>query len=78
VEQLIASADPAVFICNGCVGAAEPAARSHGTQSASPKTTGRDCSFCRRPLGVLSKAHGTICAECLDLCREILAEARRE
>jgi ATP-dependent protease Clp ATPase subunit len=44
VDKLIAG--PAVFICDACVGAAEVFVRAEGTHSASPKTGGRDCSFC--------------------------------
>jgi len=66
VEKLIAG--PAVFICGACVEAAELVVRPEGTQSAPPKTTGRDCSFCGRRLGVFTRATG--------LCRETLAEAR--
>jgi ATP-dependent protease Clp ATPase subunit len=62
-------AGPGVYICDGCV----PLARTW------PPLTypGRTCSFCGKwdPRGRVA-AHGstTICADCLDLCEEILAE----
>jgi len=78
VEQLIASATPGVFICDGCVSAAELAAGGGGAQSGSTSTTDRECSFCLRPIAIYGSAPGRIRAECVDICRELVAEAGRE
>jgi hypothetical protein len=67
VAQLIAG--PKVYICNGCVAAAERALTKPGSGTRSR------CSFCRKrgsesnPV-VSGRAH--VCGECLAVCREIL------
>jgi ATP-dependent protease Clp ATPase subunit len=68
VAKLIAG--PGVYICSGCVALARtwPAA----------SYPGRSCSFCGKwapgELSVVTKGRTSICAECLDLCDEIIAE----
>jgi ATP-dependent protease Clp ATPase subunit len=68
VPKLIAG--PGVYICSDCVAAART------WPAASPP--GRSCSFCGKwapgQLRVVTKGSTSICAECLDLCAEIIAE----
>lgn len=66
---------PPLFICDGCVAShSETVAREEARLAALPD----DCSFCgktRRQVRVLLGGEkGTICDECLGLCRDILAE----
>ena len=63
-------AGPGVYICDGCVTLA---------RSWEPLPyPGRSCSFCGKwapgELRVVTKGRTSICAECLDLCDEIIAE----
>jgi ATP-dependent protease Clp ATPase subunit len=68
VPKLIAG--PGVYICSDCVALARtwPAAAHPG----------RACSFCGKwapgELRVVTKGTTSICAECLDLCDEIIRE----
>jgi ATP-dependent protease Clp ATPase subunit len=68
VAKLVAG--PGVYICDGCVAQAR-------TWPADPYP-GRSCRFCGKwtPGTGRVTTHGsaTICAECLDLCDEIIAE----
>jgi hypothetical protein len=59
-------AGPDVYICQQCVEAAGD--NAHGSQER--------CSFCgkRRVTGFAAGDDTTICAECLNLCREIFVE----
>ena len=68
VAKLVAG--PGVYICDGCVTLA---------RSWEPLPyPGRSCSFCGKwapgELRVVTKGSTSICAECLDLCDEIIAE----
>jgi hypothetical protein len=70
VAKLIAG--PNVFICDGCVSAAE---RTLADRAAPPfgRARTRRCAFCgkKRPV-VAAAAEATVCGECLRPCREIL------
>lgn len=83
-------AGPDVFVCDACVAlasgtlAGDPAAEQRwaAQRTSSPAPQGRrrsqPCSFCGKgPEQVRGMAYGggsRICSECLDLCREIIAE----
>jgi hypothetical protein len=81
VSKLIAG--PAVFICDGCVAAAERSAAGEAAGPFSPPKAGgvtTRCAFCgKRRAGdrhlVMAQA-GHVCTDCLRACREIL-EGRR-
>lgn len=79
-------AGPGVAICDGCVGLADRVIAS-GEPSATPLSSitaidddamAPKCSFCgkRRDqvAGMAGGAEAIICAECLSLCQEIIAE----
>jgi hypothetical protein len=74
VEKLMAGPD--VFICDGCVGAAEKTLgglATDGWGAARPRTR---CSFCRKIQGgarrLGSHRAGSVCSECLTTCRKIM------
>lgn len=76
VEKLIAG--PNVFICDACVALAERALaekRQAGAFGPAKSALAR-CSFCRKrhtmTREVTTAAAANICADCLDVCREIL------
>jgi ClpX C4-type zinc finger len=79
VARLIAG--PRVYICDGCIAAAERLASS-GTAGPGPflriRTTGaaRRCAFCGRRArperALITAPAGHICTDCLHTCREIL------
>jgi hypothetical protein len=84
VKKLIAG--PGIFICDQCIAQADQVIAT-GEAAATPlsaiKPVGEDaaaarCSFCGKRRhqvpGLAAVAAGTICAECLTLCREIIAE----
>jgi hypothetical protein len=71
VAKLIAG--PNVFICDGCVTAAERQLRA-----SRPPSSGRsrNCAFCSRRANktrALAYGSSSICSDCLKVCREILA-----
>ncbi|HYM22413.1 MAG TPA: ClpX C4-type zinc finger protein [Vicinamibacterales bacterium] len=72
VAKLIAG--PAVFICDGCVRAAESAAAPFNRTG----QTRQRCSFCgksgRGDRQMLTSAGGNICSDCLTVCRAILTD----
>jgi hypothetical protein len=80
VAKLIAG--PEVFICDACVALAEQVvktrrAKGAGYQRMEPAGSARTrCSFCGRKTSdtraVVGAAEGTVCNECLALCRRIL------
>lgn len=79
VKKLIAGS--AVYICDGCVDAAYGAVatgQSGSFAAVAPDAGLVKCSFCDKPRalvpGLAAAAGGTICSECLDLCREIVIE----
>jgi hypothetical protein len=76
VAKLVAGPD--VFICDGCITAAEEVLRGsarHRDLTRAGRQTARLCSFCgkrgtaQRPIVV---GRATVCAACLAACREIL------
>ena len=74
VAKLVAG--PNVYICEGCVTAAERAApeapapvRSGSARSRKPS---RHCSFCLKDPPVFRGSEAQVCARCLVLCREIM------
>ena len=83
VAKLIAG--PKVYICDACVALAEKSR----TGSPSPATRGSwvpakagakaRCSFCRKrrttDRTLLTRQAGSICGECLDVCRQILTDS---
>jgi hypothetical protein len=84
VKKLIAG--PGAFICDECADKADRVIAT-GEMAATPlsaiKSAGEDvttakCSFCgkrrHQVSGLALAAAGTICAECLALCREIITE----
>jgi hypothetical protein len=84
VKKLIAG--PGVYICDRCIRSAsraiapgEPAAATAtGTAPVAAEAITEKCSFCgkrRHQVSGLVAGHSArICAECLDLCHEIVAE----
>ena len=71
VAKLIAG--PNVFICDGCITAAERQLKTASSPAASGSS--RSCAFCsRRANKARSLAYGSysICGDCLRVCREIL------
>jgi len=85
VSYLIAG--PGRSICNRCVDGAHATLASPGATVGAPATiiwrasdaeSGECCSFCgksNRAVEAMAVADGgQICTECLDLCREIIAE----
>ncbi len=84
VAKLIAGPD--VFICDGCVEAAERAAGGRPTaggpfaRGARKRSVAARCAFCGKWPGgsraLVSSRAGHVCTDCLRVCREILdAEA---
>jgi hypothetical protein len=84
VKKLIAG--PGIFICDECIAKADQVIAT-GEVAATPlseiKSLGEDaavarCSFCGKRRhqvpGLAAAAAGTICVECLALCREIIVE----
>lgn len=77
VAKLVAG--PRVYICDGCIAAAERAASGRGTAEpfalASRRSIRRRCSFCARTGGkdapLLLASAGHICGSCLETCRQI-------
>jgi hypothetical protein len=76
VAKLIAG--PEVYICDACVLAATRSL-AEGGRGAAPFARARGtrarCAFCgRRDPELASAAQGSVCRECLRLCREILEQ----
>ena len=82
VEKLIAG--PNVYICDGCVRAAEKTSRAGTTAGPFAAVTKRSiaerCAFCgKRATGsraLIRSAAGHVCVDCLRVCREILDGSR--
>ena len=78
VAKLIAG--PRVYICDGCIDAAERTASGRKTSGPFSLTTRtsirRRCSFCSRTAGkdrpALAAAVGHVCGACLQTCRQIV------
>lgn len=76
LRKLICGPD-GIAICCDCVGPVTTVVR-HGTPAADTAPAEEACSFCEKQPGPVATHAGTsICAECLDLCHEILAEDAR-
>jgi hypothetical protein len=83
VSKLIAG--PKVFICDQCVAMAEQRMRAGNVPAASDSLglakqgSRARCSFCRKGAKVgrllLTGPAGNVCGECLDVCRQILADS---
>lgn len=79
VAKLVAG--PGVYICDGCIEAADRAARGAPTRGPFSATARRAslarCAFCSKGTGtgraVVRAAAGNICTLCLEACREIAA-----
>jgi len=80
-------AGPKVYICDGCIEAAELSLNGdcapvrHPAFSVAGERSRARCSFCgkgrtaERPL--LARPEGSICGECLGVCRQILTDSPR-
>ena len=78
VEKLVAG--PNVFICDGCVAAAERALAGRGPAGGMRRAgTGARCSFCggikRGTRAIVASDAGRICDECLRTCRRIIDDS---
>ncbi len=79
-KKLIAGPLP-VFICDRCVARAE-AVRAGDDRSGTRDPTlkrveGHRCSFCNKPLPIVTAGGGTgICEECITICQKIIAADR--
>lgn len=73
VEKLVAG--PNVYICDGCVREVERTLRRSDDGRAGSRVA--RCSFCRRFGGAKRKVatgrHASVCAECLQLCRDFMS-----
>ncbi len=76
LEKLLAGPD--VYVCDGCVSAAEQAIVSgeSGAFARAKKGRGKKCSFCGKRASVerpaVTSARGTVCGSCLRAAREII------
>jgi hypothetical protein len=76
VAKLIAG--PNVYICDACVTAAERTL-DEKRRGAGPFTLGKPqaktrCAFCAKKQALAVAAEGSVCGDCLRLCREILEQ----
>jgi ATP-dependent protease Clp ATPase subunit len=83
VDKLVAG--PRVYICDACIGDAESAGRGGKSRafSRSPRASiRRRCAFCGRMAAkdrvMLAASAGSICAACLETCRQIADSAAVE
>jgi hypothetical protein len=78
VSKLIAG--PKVYICDACVELAEKSmTSSHGFLALANEASRARCSFCGKGRTVdrslLTGSSGSICSECLDICRQIIHDS---